>query len=90
MLQRSSSLVVFEELMVFMQQSIDHFSCTTHTFCLDIGDKQQSIYEASRIINIFSKVMKKQTIHALHNSLFKTSNYNVVLFLISLDGWSLG
>ena len=90
MLQRSSPLVVFEELMVYIQQLIDHFSCTKHTFCLDIGEKQQSTFEASRIIKIFSKVMKKQTIYVLNHSLMQSIKYNVVLFSLSIDGWSVG
>ena len=70
MLQRSEPLIVFEELMVFLQQLIDHFGCADHTFCIVIGDKQQSVAEAARIIKIFQKVMYKQTIYVIQNSFF--------------------
>ena len=90
MLQRSSPLVVFEELMVYLQQLIDHFSCDQHEFCLDIGNKQQSKAEADRIVKMFSNVMHNQTIYVLQHSLYSSSKVNVVLFSMSIDGWSRG
>ena len=90
MLKRSSPLRVFKELLAYIQQLIDHFECSTHTFCLDIGDKQQSRSEAIRIINVFSKVIQKQTIHIIHNSLYSSPDWNIVLFSMSIDGWSRG
>ena len=89
-LKQSCPLIVFEELMVYIQQLIDHFHCDAHTSCLDIGDKQQLISEARRIIQIFGRIMHKQTIHVLKNSLCLAQDYNIVLYSISIDGWSRG
>ena len=89
-LKRSCPVIVFEDLMVYIQQLIDYFQCDTHNYCLDIGDKQQSMSEARRIIKIFGGVVHKQTIHIIQNSLYLAPDYNIVLYSISIDGWSRG
>ena len=90
MLKRSAPSVVFKEIMVFIQRLIEHFQCDQHQYCLNIGDKQHSKHEAKRITKIFHKVVKKQTIHVINNQCYNDSNYHLVLFSLSIDGWSRG
>ena len=89
MLKRSSPLIVFEEILVFLQRLIDFFKCDEHPYCLDIGDKQHSVAEAKRIIDIFRFILKKQTITVIQSPSYGQLP-NIIFFSISTDGWSKG
>ena len=90
MVQRSELLVVFEEILAFLQRLIDHFQCDQHENCLNIGDTQHSTVEARRSIDIFQYVLEKQTIYIMHHPSCLTATYYIVFFAISIDGWSRG
>ena len=90
MLKRSSPTVVFKEIMVFLQRLIEHFGCDEHESCLNIGDKQHSKHEAKRITRIYHQVIKCQTIYIINNQSYHGQKSKLVLFALSIDGWSRG
>ena len=57
MVNRSKPVVVFEEILSFIQILIDYFGCDTHENCLDIGETQHSTAEAARVIDIYDSVL---------------------------------
>ena len=88
MIKRTLPWIVFEEIMVYLQRLIDYFGCKLHANCLDIGDKQHSVKEARRIVNIFYDVMKQRIIFIIKTPSKKHANTKKVYFSMAIDGWS--
>ena len=90
MLKRSCPAAVFTEIMVFIQRLIEYFNCDDHGYCVDIGDKQHAQFEAKRITKIYHKVMNQQIIYIINSQTYNQPIYRLILFAISIDGWSRG
>ena len=87
MIKRSLPWVVFEEIMVFLHRLIEYFGCKQHENCIDIGDKQHSVKEAKRIVNVFKDVTKTQIIYIIHKPSY-SNTYHIIYYSLSIDGWS--
>ena len=87
-IKRSLPWVVFEEIMIFLHRLIEYFECSKHDNCLDIGDKQHSVWEARRIVGVFEDVTKKQIIYVIHSPSYSNNVPNIIYLSISIDGWS--